>query len=64
MVDKQQTRQMHHCKVPKFLEARNFAVNSPKIQTKGPNLKLFCQKHANGIANSENPNQTAPLGAV
>ena len=23
----------------------------------------FCQKHANGIANSEDPDQTAPLGA-
>ena len=27
-------------KVPKFLNARNFAV----IQTKRPNLKVFCQK--------------------
>ena len=50
-------------KVPKFLEARNWC-NSPKIQTKRPNLKVFCQKHANGIANSEDPDQTAPLEAV
>ena len=27
-------------------------------------LKVFCQKHANEIANSEDPDQTAPLGAV
>ena len=25
---------------------------------------MFCQKHSNGIANSEDPDQTAPLGAV
>ena len=35
-----------------------------ELQTKRPNLKVFCQKHANGIANSEDPDQTAPLGAV
>ena len=29
-------------------------------------MKVFCQKktHANGIANSKDPDQTAPLGAV
>ena len=32
--------------------------------TKRSNLKVFCQKHAIGIANSEDPDQTAPLGAV
>ena len=46
-------------KIPKFSDAK-----IPKIQMKRPNLKLFCQKHANGIANSEDPDQTAPLGAV
>ena len=51
-----------HQKVPKFSYARK--CNSPKIQTKRPNLKVFCQKHANGIANSEDPDQTTPLGAV
>ena len=35
--------------------------NLPKIQRKRPNLKVFCQKHANGIANSADPDQTAPL---
>ena len=53
----------------KFLNFRtpeNFAVIYivPKIQTKRPNLSLFCHKDANGIANSEDPDQTAPLGAV
>ena len=51
----------------KFLNFRmpkNFAVNLPKIQTKRPNLRDFPQKDANAIANSEDPDQTAPLGAV
>ena len=29
----------------------------PKIQIKRPNLRIFCQKDANGIANSEDPDQ-------
>ena len=38
--------------------------NLPKIQTKRSNLRVFCQKDANRIANSEDPDQTAPKGAV
>ena len=38
----------------------NFAVIYLKIQTKSPNLKVFSQEDANGIANSEDPDQTAP----
>ena len=38
--------------------------NLPKIQTKRPTLRVFHQKDADGIANSEDPDQTAPLGAV
>ena len=29
---------------------------------KRPNLRVFHQKDANGIANNEDPDQTAPLG--
>ena len=43
---------------------RKPCCNQPKIQTKRPNMKVFCQKDANGKANSEDPDQTAPLGAV
>ena len=53
-----------YCKVPKFSEARKLSCNLPKMKTKSPNLRVFCQKDANGIANSEDPDQTAPLGAV
>ena len=50
----------NYCKVPKFSEAGKLHVNLPKIQTKRSNPKAFCQEHANGIANSEDPDQTAP----
>ena len=34
-----------------------------KIQTKRQNLLIFWFKDANGMANSEDPDQTAPLGS-
>ena len=36
--------QIYRCyrKVPKFSDARNLCCNLPKIQTKRPNLKVFC----------------------
>ena len=45
-----------YCKVPKFSDAKKLSYNLPKIQTKRP----IHQKDANGIANSEDPDQTAP----
>ena len=51
----------------KFLNFRmpeNFAVIQLKLKTKRPNLMVFYQKHTNGIANSEDPDQTAPLGNI
>ena len=51
-------------KVPKFSDTRKLCCNLSKIQTEGANLRVFSQKDANGIANSEEPDQTAPLGAV
>ena len=51
-------------KVPKFSYTRKLCCNLPRIQTKSPNLTVFSQEDANGIANSEDPDQTAPLGAV
>ena len=53
-----------YCKVPKFLDAKKLRCNLPKVQTKSQNLRVFRQKDANGIANSEDSDQTAPLGAV
>ena len=51
-------------KVPKFSDARKLCCNLPKNQTKRPKLRVFYQNDANGKANSEDPDQTAPLGAV
>ena len=51
-------------KVPKFSDARKLCCYLPKIQTMRSNLWVFYSKDANGIANSEDPVQTAPLGAV
>ena len=51
-------------KTPKISDIRKLSCNTPKIQIKGPNLRVFLQRDANGIANSEDPDQTAPLGAV
>ena len=50
----------------KFLKfpTKKLCCNLPKIQTKRPNLRVFHQKDANGIASSEDPDETAPLGAV
>ena len=53
-----------YSKVPKYSDARKLCCNVPKIQTKRPNLRAFCQEDAHGIANSEDPDQTAPLVAV
>ena len=50
----------------KFLNFRmpkNFPVIYLKFKKK-PKPKGSCQKDANGIAKSEDPDQTAPLGAV
>ena len=41
-----------------------FAVIHLKFKQRGKTLKAFCQNGANGITNSEDPDQTAPLGAV
>ena len=41
-----------------------FAVIYLKYKQRGQNLRVFCQNGANGIANSEDNDQTAPLGAV
>ena len=51
-------------KVPKFSKTGKLCCNLPKNQTKRPNPRVFRQKDANGIANIEDPDQTAPRGAV
>ena len=41
-----------------------FAVIYLKYEQSDQTLRVFCQNDANGIANSEDPDQIAPLGAV
>ena len=53
-----------YCKSPKFLEAQNVCCNHSKIQTMRHFHGEICPKGADGMANSEDPDQTAPLGAV
>ena len=55
---------MQYRKVPIFSDARKLFCNLPKIQEKRLNVRVFRPKDANGIANSEDPDQTAPVGAV
>ena len=50
--------------VPKFSDARELCCNLPKIQSERPKLRVIYKNDANGKANSEDPDQTAPLGAV
>ena len=55
---------VNYRKSPKFSDTRKHCCNLPKIQTKRQNLLIFRLKDANGTANNEDPDQTAPLGAV
>ena len=54
----------HTVKFLNFRTPKSFAVINLKFKQKSPNLRVFCEKDANGIAYSEDPDQTAPLGAV
>ena len=47
-----------------FQTPENFAVIYLKFKQRGKNLLIFWLKCANGIANSADPDQTAPRGAV
>ena len=57
-------RMMYTVKFLNFWTPENFAVIYLKFKQRGQNLRVFRQKDANGIANSVDPDQTAPLGAV
>ena len=50
---------LDYCKVPKFSDAKKLCCNLLRGQTLG-----YFVNDANGIVNSENPDQTTPLGAV
>ena len=47
-----------------FTDAKKLCCNLPKIQEKRLNLRVPCQNNKDVIANSEDPDQSALLGAV
>ena len=51
-------------KILNFRTPENFAVIYLKFKKRGQTSGYFLKKDANGIANSVDPDQTAPLGAV
>ena len=51
-------------KNPKISDTRKFAVITLKVDQDGFSLKVMHPKDAEGIANSVDLDQTAPLGAV
>ena len=51
-------------KRPKFSNTQNVRCNQAKIQTKMSFHREICQKSANRMTNSVDPDQTAPKGAV
>ena len=52
-----------YLKIPQFSDTSKLCCNL-SMQTNRPNLRVFHQEDPNGIANSEEPDQTAPRGAV
>ena len=51
-------------KILKNSDTRKFAVIILKVEQGGFTVRIMCPKDAEGIANSVDPDQTAPLGIV
>ena len=51
-------------KIPKFWDARKLYCNHPKTGLKRFYHRVMYPKDGDSIANSADPDQTAPLGAV
>ena len=51
-------------KVPEFSDTRKLCCNHPETGKKRFYHRVMHPKDADSIANSEDPDQTAPLGAV
>ena len=51
-------------KDPKFSDARKFCCNLSKVQIKKSFDRKNCAQSADGMTNSVDSDQTAPLGAV
>ena len=55
---------MYTVKFLNFRMPENFAVIYLKFKKRGQTSRYFIKEDADGIANSEDPDQTAPRGAV
>ena len=51
-------------KLLNFRTPEILAVVYQRFKQTSQTLRVYCQNGANGIANSEDPDQTAPVGAV
>ena len=51
-------------KFPKYSDTQNICCNHSKIWTMWLYYRVMSPNHADGMANSVHPDQTAPLGAV
>ena len=59
-----QAMMRNYCKNPKILDTQKFIVITLKVEQDGVFLRVMHPKDSEGIANSVDPDQTAPLGAV
>ena len=60
---KQNNNTLYH-KFPKYSDTQNICCNHSKILTMWLYRRVMSPNDADGMANSVDPNQTAPLGAV
>ena len=51
-------------KFPKYLDTPKICCNHSKIWTMWPYHRVLCPNDADGMANSVDPDQTTPLGAL
>ena len=58
------TENLYYCKIPKFSDTWKIWSNPHKFEQKRLYHRVMCPKGADGMANSVDPDQTAPLGAV
>ena len=52
---------LNYCKIPKYSTTWNICCNPPKVRTKWLYHRVMCPKDADGMENSADPDQTAPL---
>ena len=59
-----QNKKVYYCKFPKYSDTQKICCNHSKIWTLWLYHRVMSPNDADGMANSVDPDQTAPLGAV